>query len=115
MRVPARAVARPSSSLALPRPASGAMLLATVATVLLSPHYAWYFAWLVVFLVFVPSPGVMWLTAAAAFFEPVEWPDDFALVSAIYIPFLVLVSLEVAWRLTAGRKLHADPVGLAAG
>lgn len=92
----------------------GAMVLAVAGTFLMSPHYAWYFAWLVPFLIFFPSPGLVWLTAAAAFFEPVEWPDDFALVSMIYIPFLVLVLLEIGWRLWARRRTHGSLVGLAA-
>ena len=82
----------------------GALALALVATVLMSPHYAWYFTWLVPFLVFIPSPGVVWLTAAAAFFEPVDWPDDFVLVSAIYIPFLILMAIEIAWRVAQARR-----------
>ena len=94
---------------------AGAMVLAVVVTVLLSPHYAWYFAWLVVFLIFVPSPGLIWLTGAAAFLEPVDWPDDFALVSAIYVPFVILISIEIAWRVARSRRnAHARRVGLGA-
>ena len=94
----------------------GAFALALAATVLMSPHYAWYFAWLVPFLVFFQSPAVLWLTAAAPFLEPIEWPDDFNPASMIYIPFLILVSLEIALRVfKATRRHHGKPVGLAAG
>ena len=43
---------RPGADLA------GAMLLAVAFTILFSPHYAWYFAWLVPFLCFYPVVGV---------------------------------------------------------
>jgi alpha-1,6-mannosyltransferase len=42
----------------------GAMVLITVFLVLLSPHYAWYFAWLVPFLCFYPSLAIIYLTSA---------------------------------------------------
>jgi hypothetical protein len=33
--------------------------------VLLSPHYPWYFAWLLVFACLAPLPSLLWLTAAS--------------------------------------------------
>ncbi len=42
----------------------GAMVLVTVFLFLLSPHYPWYFAWLVPFLCFYPSVAVVYLTCA---------------------------------------------------
>jgi alpha-1,6-mannosyltransferase len=93
-----------------------AFTLAILVTFLISPHYAWYFAWLVPFLVFFPSPAVIYLTTAAAFFEQVDWPDDFDLVSYIYLPFLILLLIEIAFRLLrARRRPHAEPVGIVAG
>src|SRR5262249_26958965 len=44
---------------------ASAMGLAVAATVLLSPHYPWYFAWLVPFLCVVPLPSALYLTAAS--------------------------------------------------
>lgn len=94
----------------------GALALALTATVLMSPHYAWYFCWLVPFLVFVPSPAVFWLTASVPILEQIEWPDDFNLASIIYIPFLLLLALEIAVRVyRASRRQHGNRVGLAAG
>src|SRR6185437_3932585 len=37
-----------------------AAALAVAATILLSPHYPWYFAWLVPFLCFAPYPSVLY-------------------------------------------------------
>src|SRR6185437_5048044 len=42
-----------------------AAALAVAATILLSPHYPWYFAWLVPFLCFAPYPSVLYLTVAS--------------------------------------------------
>src|SRR5262249_58536241 len=57
---------RPDADLA------GAMLLAVAFTLLLAPHYAWYFAWLVPFLCFYPVVGVVYLTCAVClpYFPP---------------------------------------------
>ena len=94
----------------------GAFVLALTATVLMSPHYAWYFCWLVPFLVFVPSPAVFWLTASVPLLEQIEWPDDFKLASIIYLPFVVMLALEIAVRVyRATRRQHGNRVGLAAG
>ena len=41
-----------------------ATVLAAAFTVLLSPHYAWYFAWLIVFACVVRSFALLWLTNA---------------------------------------------------
>jgi alpha-1,6-mannosyltransferase len=42
-----------------------AAILASAFTVLLSPHYAWYFAWLVLFLCFLRSLALLCLTAGS--------------------------------------------------
>jgi hypothetical protein len=55
---------------------AGAMALAVVFTVLFSPHYAWYFAWLVPFLCFYPLAGVLYLTCAASFLYFAHWPPS---------------------------------------
>jgi alpha-1,6-mannosyltransferase len=47
------------------RAKAGALLLATTATLAVSPHYPWYFAWLIPFLCFRPYWPLLWLTAAA--------------------------------------------------
>ena len=77
-----------------------AAALAVTATILLSPHYAWYFAWLVPFLCFAPYPSVLYVTLASPllYFVPggpdpqgnrmiVDW--------AIYGPFAALAAIEL--------------------
>ena len=82
----------------------GAALLAAAFTVLLTPHYPWYFSWLVVFACLVASPALVWLTAASflLYLVPV-WPQPvwnthrLFVESALYMPFLILAAGEI-WR-----------------
>ena len=74
-------------------------LLATAITVLFAPHYAWYFAWLVPFLCFVPRPSLFYLTAVS-FILYGTWlgdrPDQmFRLNSFLYLPFALLLVTEL--------------------
>jgi len=85
-----------------------ALSLAVAAMVLLSPHYAWYFAWIVPLICFTPRASVLYLTVACPLLYfvpgggglesarmPFEW--------AIYGPFVVLVAFEL-WRQRAARS-----------
>jgi alpha-1,6-mannosyltransferase len=80
----------------------GAGLLAGAFMLLLSPHYPWYFAWLVVFACVCPSVALVWLTLASLllYLVPV-WPQlmlnrPWLLVqSALYLPFLALAAGEL--------------------
>ena len=81
-----------------------AAVLATSFTVLLSPHYPWYFAWLVVFLCFLPSASLLWLTTASfvLYLVPVGShlvADRHRLLvkSALYGPFAALALFDL-WR-----------------
>src|SRR5262249_296094 len=81
---------------------ASATALAVAATVLLSPHYPWYFAWIVPFLCFNPLPSVLYLTVASPllYFVP-GGPDPegarTAFEAAIYGPFAAIACLEL-WR-----------------
>jgi len=83
-----------------------AMALAVTVTVLLSPHYPWYFAWIVPFLCFRPMPSVLYLTVASPllYFVP-GGPDPegarTAFEAAIYGPFAALACIELRHRLAA--------------
>jgi hypothetical protein len=85
---------------------ASATTLAVLGTVLLSPHYAWYFAWLVPFLCFAPYPSVLYLTVASPllYFVPGGPDPDGARTlyeAAIYGPFAALACLELYRRLAA--------------
>lgn len=80
-----------------------AMTLAVAAMVLLSPHYAWYFAWIVPFLCLAPRLSVLYLTAAAPLLYLVPGGPDPAgarmtVEAAIYGPFAALLAIELLRR-----------------
>jgi len=86
---------------------ASALTLAVAATVLLSPHYAWYFAWIVPLICFTPRASALYLTVACpllyfvpggAELEGARMPFEWA----IYGPFAALVAFEL-WRQRAAR------------
>jgi alpha-1,6-mannosyltransferase len=84
-----------------------AMTLAVAAMVLVSPHYPWYFAWIVPLLCFTPRPSVLYLTLACPLLYFVPGGGDLegermAYEWAIYGPFALLVAFEL-WRQRAAR------------
>jgi alpha-1,6-mannosyltransferase len=79
-----------------------AAMLATMLMVLVSPHYPWYFAWLIVFAGFIRSIALLWLTIACMllYLVPVGFHivrDDYrlAIESIIYGPFAALALLDL--------------------
>ena len=87
---------------------ASAMTLAVAAMVLLSPHYPWYFAWIVPLVCLTPRPSVLYLTVACPLLYfvpgggeleaarmPFEW--------AIYGPFAALLAVEL-WRQRTARS-----------
>ena len=89
---------------------AGAMLLAVAFTLLLSPHYAWYFAWLVPFLCFYPVVGVIYLTCAVSLLYFAHWPPTVWEALPIYVPCVLILATEFAWRRRRRKaeELHAD-------
>ena len=84
------------------KPFIAAALLGTTLIVLVSPHYPWYFAWLIVFACFVPSFALLWLTTACLllYLVPVESHvarDAYrvAVESIIYGPFAALAVADL--------------------
>jgi alpha-1,6-mannosyltransferase len=90
---------------------AGAMLLATAFLILLSPHYPWYFAWLVPFLCFYPIMGAVYLTCAAGVLYFAQSPPTLWEALPIYGPCILILVAEFALR--SRRKLeerHGDAV-----
>jgi hypothetical protein len=73
----------------------GTFLIATAFTVLFSPHYCWYFIWLVPFLCFYPWPSVFWLTLSSTALYRLGWPPSLLGASVQYLPFAVLITVEL--------------------
>jgi len=84
--------AKPGADLA------GAMLLAVAFTFLFSPHYSWYFAWLVPFLCFYPVVGIIYLTCACNSLYFAHWPPTVAEGLVLYGPCALLLIAEFAVR-----------------
>ena len=94
---------RPDADLA------GAMLLAVTFTLLVAPHYAWYFAWLVPFLCFYPVVGVIYLTCAVSFLYFAHWPPTLWESLPIYVPCILILVTEFALRRRRkAEEPHAD-------
>ena len=87
------------------------LIIASAFIVLLAPHFSWYFSWLILFLCFIPSVPVFYLTSAS-FLLYLTWINDtpdrvFVLKTLIFAPFLILGIIEI-WlrRQTTVRLVH---------
>lgn len=94
---------------------AGAFALATVYTVLVSPHFAWYFAWVIPFLCFVPYWPVLYLTCASTLLYILGWPPSIGGASVCYGPFFVFAAIDLAIRLVHSKeKRHGHAIAAAA-
>jgi alpha-1,6-mannosyltransferase len=90
---------------------AGAMLLAVAFTLLVSPHSAWYFAWLVPFLCFYPVVGAIYLTCASGALYFAQWPPTLWQAMPIYVPCILILVAEFAMRYRRkAEEAHADAV-----
>ena len=89
-----------------PRPAPGspedvimvcghAAILATCVTVIISPHYTWYFAWLALPAVVRPWRAVVWLSTAPVLLYHDPLNDPFLWRSMVYVPAAILAVGDV--------------------
>ena len=76
---------------AMLRPARDALVLGTVLMVAITPHYAWYFAWLLVPACVVPSAAVLFLTLASftIYQDPIR--SKLLWQGVLYAPFALLL------------------------
>jgi len=80
--------------------AAAAAVLAAASTLLMSPHFAWYFTWLLAFLCLVPSAAILYLSVAGLLLYFISGGPDLdgsrmMVEAAIYGPFAVLAVLEL--------------------
>jgi hypothetical protein len=78
---------------------ANALLLAATFTVLVSPHFPWYYVWLIPFLCFVASVPVFYLSISA-FFLYLTWlywseAQVFKIKALIFVPFFLLVMIAI--------------------
>jgi len=90
---------------------TAALGLASLFTLLVSPHDPWYFTWLVPFLCFRLTVAHIWLTGACTFMYVLPHPTGLAVQSLLYVPFIVLLLLQFFFgrTLTSPEILHANP------
>jgi hypothetical protein len=77
-----------------------AMALGIAVTVLASPHYAWYFVWLVALLCVAPWWPAFWLTLTAVLLyrQPEAGHTPLWAGFTIYGGFAILGCVDIAWR-----------------
>ena len=93
----------------------GAALLADVCMVLLSPHYPWYFGWLVVFACLLPCVSLLWLTVTVFLLylvpvgsQLVRDSNRLSVESIVYLPFAALAAGEWWWQRRRGAPRNAE-------
>ena len=87
-----------------------ALGMASLFTLLVSPHDPWYFTWLVPFLCFRFTVATFWLTGACTLMYVLPDATGLKVQSLIYIPFLVLSVLQYlfARQFPSPEVLHAN-------
>lgn len=93
-------VRRPSTDVEIWRAAG---LLMACATVAISPHYPWYFAWLALPAIVAPSRALIWLATAPVLLYLDTFGDRFVWPSVVYLPALALAVADYR------RPLHTSP------
>jgi alpha-1,6-mannosyltransferase len=82
-------------------PFAACAVLAAAFVLAVSPHYPWYFAWLIVFACFVRSFALLWITNACLLlyllpgYVFVQSAQRLAIESAVYAPFAALVVVDI--------------------
>jgi alpha-1,6-mannosyltransferase len=89
------------------------LIIACTFTVLLAPHFPWYFAWLVPFLCFVPSVPVIYLSLSSflLYLTWLYWTDDqvFKIKVAMFVPFFFLLGFSL-WKRRAKLRTRVPVV-----
>src|SRR5690242_21780360 len=95
-----------------PEPRSGlswAMALGTAALFFASPHYPWYFVWLVALLTAAPWWPAWWLTLAAVL---LYWDPKTGTIApwvgfTLYGGFVILCGVDAIWRVISNKTSGA--------
>ena len=77
---------------------AAATWLGVTFLVLVSPHYPWYFAWLIPFLCFYPIIGVGYLSCAVLYLNLADWPPNVGVGLGIYGVTFVLLAGQLLLR-----------------
>ena len=79
------------------------LVMAATFTVLVAPHFPWYFAWLIPFLCFIPSIPVFYLTLSSflLYLTWIYWETDtqvFKIKALMFVPFFFILAVTIWWR-----------------
>jgi alpha-1,6-mannosyltransferase len=86
-------------------------ILAACATVAISPHYPWYFAWLALPCIVAPIPAVLWLSAAPVMLHADPFHDRFYWPTLVYLPAAGLALFSLRRSCTVPHAAVAAPEG----
>jgi hypothetical protein len=87
------------------------MLLAVAFMVLFSPHYPWYFAWLIPFVCIHPLASVIYLTCAASYLHIATWPPSLGDGLLLYGGSALMLMGELAIRrFSKKEEVHGDAI-----
>jgi hypothetical protein len=90
---------------------AAAMMLAVTFMILFSPHYPWYFAWLIPFVCVHPLAAVIYLTCAASYLHIAIWPPGLGDGLILYGGFALILIGELAIRrFNKKEEVHGDAV-----
>ncbi len=74
---------------------ANALIIASTFTVLVAPHFPWYFAWLIPFLCFIPSIPILYLTLSSflLYLTWLYWTDTqvFKIKALMFVPFFLML------------------------
>src|SRR5712692_621640 len=80
---------------------ANALIIASTFTVLVAPHFPWYFAWLIPFLCFIPSIPILYLTLSSflLYLTWLYWTDTqvFKIKALMFVPFFFILAVTI-WR-----------------
>jgi alpha-1,6-mannosyltransferase len=90
-----------------------AMILGVAIMLLASPHYPWYFVWLVALLCVAPWWPGWWLTLAALLIhlDPKTGQIPLRVGFTVYGGFAILACADIAWRALRAAGLGKEPNG----
>jgi alpha-1,6-mannosyltransferase len=83
-----------------------AMALGTAALFFASPHYPWYFVWLVALLTAAPWWPAWWLTLAAVllYWDRKTGSTPFWVGFTLYGGFVILCAVDIIWRTVSDKR-----------
>jgi hypothetical protein len=83
-------------------------MLMAGATVAISPHYPWYFAWLALPAIVAPSRTLIWLATAPVLLYADTFGDRFVWPCTVYLPALGLALADYRRPMDVSLSAHGE-------